>query len=224
MAPDWRRLPRGQRLLSVRTWLGKGGGHGKSNEVIMPHSNVDEAVAQEAVDVATLIAENASLRDRLLRALADAENTRRRAERTEEEARQYAISDFARELLMVADNLKRTIAAAAERSETVEDDRLIEGVRATERLLEQTLGRFGVRKIDALGKRFDPSLHEAVMEADDASQPPGTVVRVLEDGYTIQDRLLRPARVVVARRGLKKTAASQSEPAEAEGGPAQARI
>jgi molecular chaperone GrpE len=184
----------------------------------MPHSNVDEAVAQEAVDVATLIAENASLRDRLLRALADAENIRRRAERTAEEARQYAISDFARELLMVADNLERTIAAAAEGTETVEDDALIEGVRATKRLLEQTLSHFGVRKIEALGKRFDPSLHEAVMEADDPSQPPGTV-RVLEDGYTIHDRLLRPARVVVARRGLKKTAASQPEPAEAEGGP-----
>ena len=83
----------------------------------MSHSNVDEAIAQEAVDVATLIAENASLRDRLLRALADAENIRRRAERTAEEARQYAISDFARELLMVADNLERTIAAAAERTE-----------------------------------------------------------------------------------------------------------
>jgi molecular chaperone GrpE len=112
----------------------------------MPHSNVDEAVAQEAVDVATLIAENASLRDRLLRALADAENIRRRAERTAEEAQQYAISDFARELLMVADNLERTIAAAAERPETVEDQALIEGVRATKRLLEQTLSHFGVRK------------------------------------------------------------------------------
>jgi molecular chaperone GrpE len=96
------------------------------------------------------------------------------AERTAEEARQYAIWDFARELLMVADNLERTIAAAAERTETVEDDALIEGVRATKRLLEQTLSHFGVRKIEALGKRFDPSLHEAVMEVDDPSQPPGT--------------------------------------------------
>src|SRR3984893_15150066 len=174
MAPDWRRMPRGQRLLSGRTWLGKEGGHGKSNEVIMPHSNVDEAVAQEAVDVATLIAENASLRDRLLRALADAENIRRRVERTAEEARQYAISDFARELLMVADNLGRTIAAAAERTETVEDDALIEGVRATKRLLEETLSHFGVRKIEALGQRLDPSLHEAVMEEDDQSPPPRT--------------------------------------------------
>src|SRR5712671_2900959 len=132
--------------------------------------------------------------------------------------RSNAISDFARELLMVADNLERTIAAAAERPETVEDQALIEGVRATKRLLEQTLSHFGVRKIDALGKRFNPSLHEAVMEADDASQPPGTVVRVLEDGYTIQDRLLRPARVVVARRGLNATSASKPEPAEADSG------
>ena len=183
----------------------------------MPHSNVDEAIAQEAVDVATLVAENASLRDRLLRALADAENTRRRAEGTAEEARQYAFADFARELLAVADNLQRTIAAASRHSpETVEDQALIEGVRATERLLEHTLSRFGIQKIDALGKPFDPTLHEAVMEVDDPSQPPGTVVRVAEDGYTIHDRLLRPARVLVAKRSPKIESSSQIEGAEAE--------
>jgi molecular chaperone GrpE len=185
----------------------------------MPHSMVDEAIAQEAVDAATLMAENASLRDRLLRALADAENTRRRAERTAVEAQQYAISDFARELLAVADNLQRTILAADRHTpETVEDAALIEGVRATERILEHTLGRFGVRKIDALGTRFDPTLHEAVMEVDDSSQPPGTVVRVVEDGYTIHDRLLRPARVFVTRRGSNATSAPEREPAEVERG------
>ena len=166
----------------------------------MSHSNVDEAVATEAVDVATLVAENASLRDRLLRALADAENTRRRAESAAAEARKYAIADFARELLAVADNLQRTIAAASRSPETVEDQALIEGVRATERLLEHTFSRFGIQKIDALGKPFDPTLHEAMMEVDDPSQPPGTVVRVAEDGYTIHDRLLRPARVLVVKR------------------------
>src|SRR6202047_4155732 len=112
MAADWRRRPRArtgsERNDEAEHYL---------DEVIMPHSVVDEAVATEAVateavDVATLVAENASLRDRLLRTLADAENTRRRAERTAEEARQYAISDFARELFVVADNLQRTIAAA----------------------------------------------------------------------------------------------------------------
>jgi molecular chaperone GrpE len=180
----------------------------------MPHSVVDEAVATEAVDVATLVAENASLRDRLLRALADAENMRRRAERTAEETRQYAISDFARDILTVADNLQRTIAAAERHSgETVEDAALIEGVRATDRILQQTLERFGIRKIDALGRRFDPTLHEAVMEVDDDSQPPGTVVRVAEDGYTIHDRLLRPARVFIARR---RAQAPFTQPEEAE--------
>jgi molecular chaperone GrpE len=165
----------------------------------MPHSNVDEAIAQEAVDTATLVAENASLRDRLLRALADAENTRRRAERRAEEARQYAFADFALEVLSIADNLRRAIAAATD-SETAEDRGLIEGVQATERLLEQVLGRFGIRKIEALDKPFDPIFHEAIMEVQDPSRPPGTVVRVAEDGYTIHDRLLRPARVIVAKR------------------------
>jgi molecular chaperone GrpE len=184
----------------------------------MPHSMVDEAVAQEAVDAATLLAENASLRDRLLRALADAENTRRRAECTAADARQYAISDFARELLAVADNLQRTIAAAdRDTQETVEDAALIEGVRATERILQHALGRFGVRKIDALGQQFDPTLHEAILEVDEPSQPPGTVVRVAEDGYTIHDRLLRPARVMIVGRG-SNAPSSEREPAEVKPG------
>jgi molecular chaperone GrpE len=186
-------------------------------ETAMPHRPVDEAIAKEAVDPATLIAENDSLRDRLLRALAEAENTRRRAERMAEEARQYAITDFAHELLVVADNLERTVDAA-ERRETAADAALIEGVRATERLLEHTLHRFGVRKIDARGKRFDPNLHEAVMQVDDASQPTGMVVRVVEDGYTIHNRLLRPARVVVARGRSNAIPATEPEPAEAERG------
>ena len=188
----------------------------------MPHHMVDEAVAAEAVDPATLIAENKSLRDRLLRALADAENTRRRAERTAEQARQYAIYDFARELLVVADNLQRTIDAAERRTpETVEDAALIEGVRATERLLMQTLERFGVRKIEAVGQPFDPNLHEAVMEADDPEHPPGTVVRVVEEGYTIHDRLLRPARVFVAKRD--RTDAPPQSDAEAPSGTSRSR-
>jgi molecular chaperone GrpE len=182
----------------------------------MSHSNVDEAVATEAVDVATLVAENASLRDRLLRALADAENTRRRAESAAAEARKYAIADFARELLAVADNLQRTIAAASRSPETVEDQALIEGVRATERLLEHTFSRFGIQKIDALGKPFDPTLHEAMMEVDDPSQPPGTVVRVAEDGYKIHDRLVRPARVFVVKRNPKPEPSSQVQVEEAE--------
>src|SRR3982074_741857 len=127
---------------------------GNSNETVMPHRDVEEAIAKEAVDTATLVAENQSLRDRLLRALADVENTRRRAERTAEDARQYAISDFARQILVVADNLKRTIAAA-QRPETAEDAALIEGVRATERLLPLLPTQFGAPRIEALGQPID---------------------------------------------------------------------
>jgi molecular chaperone GrpE len=167
----------------------------------MPHSIEDEAVATEAVDPATLTAENASLRDRLLRALADAENTRRRAEKSVAEARKYAIADFARELLIVVDNLQRTLAAVKSQEATSgETAALTEGVSATLRVLLQTLERFGVRRIDALGQRFNPNLHEAVMEENDPTQPPGTITKVVEDGYTIHDRLLRPARVVVTKR------------------------
>jgi molecular chaperone GrpE len=168
---------------------------------MMPHRTVDEAVAKEAVDCAQLVAENASLQDRLLRALADAENARRRAEGAADSARRYAVADFARQLLEVADNLQRTIEAAErDVSQREGDATLLEGVRATGRVLSQTLERFGIQKIQALGERFDPALHEAVMEVDDPSSPPGTVMRVLEDGYTIHDRLLRPARVVVEKR------------------------
>jgi hypothetical protein len=91
-----------------------------------------------------------------------------------------------------------------------------EGVRATERLLEHTFSRFGIQKIDALGKPFDPTLHEAMMEVDDPSQPPGTVVRVAEDGYKIHDRLVRPARVFVVKRNPKPEPSSQAQVEEAE--------
>ena len=148
-----------------------------------------------------LTAENATLRDRLLRALAEVENTRRQAERTASDARQYAVLELAREMLGVADNLQRAIAAAeGQQHRPAEDGSLIEGVRATERMLESTFERFSIRKISALAAPFDPNLHEAVMEVDDASRPPGTVAKVFEDGYTLHGRLIRPARVAIVRR------------------------
>jgi molecular chaperone GrpE len=165
----------------------------------MAHSKEDEAVATEAVDVGTLLSENTSLRDRLLRALAEVENTRRQASRAAEDARKFALADFARELLIVVDNLQRTVDAADRQVPTAaENATLIKGVEATLRLFLQILERFGIRRIDALGRRFDPNLHEAIMDVDDPSYPPRTVTRVVEDGYTIHDRLLRPARVIVS--------------------------
>jgi molecular chaperone GrpE len=116
-------------------------------------------------------------------------------------------SEFARELLTVVDNLQRTIEAANKQSQTgAANDALLEGVRATLRAFLQTLERFGIRPIDALGKPFDPNLHEAVMEVDDPLKAPGIVTQVLEQGYTIRDRLLRPARVIVSKKSGKKPA------------------
>jgi molecular chaperone GrpE len=185
-----------------------------------PHSIEDEAIATDAVDMATLLTENKtlqeenkSLHDRLLRALADAENVRRQAERSIADARQYGISGFARELLTVVDNLQRTVEAAEKQSLTsVENAALLEGVQATLRAFLQTLQRFGVQQIDAQGKPFDPSFHEAVMEVEDPSKPPGTVTQVMEQGYTIRDKLLRPARVVVSKQPAKKSTKPPPEP------------
>ena len=157
-----------------------------------------EANNNEAKD-SDLRSENASLRERLMRALAETENTRRQGERRTQDAQQYAITNFARELLQVVDNLRRAIDAGAGRADTGNGDGLIDGVVATDRILAQVLKRFGVEEIEALNAPFDPEKHEAVMEVDAAEQPPRSVVQVLENGYTLNDRLLRPARVAVAK-------------------------
>jgi molecular chaperone GrpE len=140
--------------------------------------------------------------DRLVRALADAENARRRAERTAAEARQYAIGDFARDLLAVADNLERALAVADAGGPGV-GKAVVEGVRITEQLLKSVAERYGVRKMESLGQPFDPKLHEAVMVVDDPSREPGTIVDVVEEGYMLHDRLLRPARVFVNNPNLR---------------------
>jgi molecular chaperone GrpE len=147
-----------------------------------------------------LLAQNADLQDRLLRALSEGENTRRRADRAVSEARKFAVSEFAREMLAVWDNLQRTMAASERQRLSSADDVLIEGVRATERILTSALERFGLVKIAALYAPFDPNLHEAVMEVDDPSRPSGSVATVLEDGFKLHDRLVRAARVAVVNR------------------------
>ena len=120
------------------------------------------------------------------------------------DARESGISDFAAELLSVVDNLQRAIASAEDRTDqTPADAAFLDGVRATQRQLLATLARFGVKRIEALGASFDPNLHEAMAEVEDDSRPPRSVVSVLEDGYMIHDRLLRAARVAVAKRRLE---------------------
>jgi molecular chaperone GrpE len=175
------------------------------------HAKDALAATQGEGDEAALKAENASLQDRLLRALADAENTRRRAAQSAEAARQRTIADVVLEMLPILDNLQRAIAAASDRaSEPTGSVSVTDGVRATEAMLLTALKRFGVRKVESVGAAFDPSLHDAILEQDPSSQPPGTIIGVIEDGYTIGDRLLRPARVIVAGRSSNRATPSDS--------------
>src|SRR6195256_3996674 len=141
--------------------------------------DVGPSVAGEAQDNDNA-SEIASLRERLMRALAETENTRRQGERRAQDAQQYAITNFARELLQVVDNLRRALGAAE--GDAGKADRLIEGVAATDRVLTQILNRFGVKEVSALNQPFDPGKHEAVMETGQTEQPPGSVVQVLENG------------------------------------------
>jgi molecular chaperone GrpE len=157
-------------------------------------------------DVAALKQENADLKDRVLRALAEAENIRRRAEREVSEAKLYGATNFAREMLTFADNLRRAIERGPHdvRSDlTPSLSALLEGVELTEKDFLSRLGRFGVKPIEALGARFDPNQHEALFEIPDETKIAGTVAQVVEQGYLINDRVLRPAKVGVARGGPK---------------------
>jgi molecular chaperone GrpE len=174
----------------------------------MDNDNVDPSAMGEGTDNDPA-SEIAALRERLMRALAETENTRRQGERRAQDAEQYAIANFARELLQVVDNLRRAIDAGANDAEASRGDRLLEGVVATERILTQILNRFGVEELNALNEPFDPRKHEAVMETDETEQPPGNVAQVLENGYMFRDRLLRPARVVVAKPQQPSTQAAK---------------
>ena len=157
--------------------------------------------------VEALETENENLNDKLLRALAEAENVRRRAVRDRADAAKYAIANFAREILPVADNVKRALASAdadtADQNDALKN--LIVGLEMIEREMLATFERFGIASIDALGQKFDHNLHEAMFEIDNADQPTGTVIQVLETGYMLNDRLLRPAKVGVTKGGPKET-------------------
>lgn len=164
----------------------------------------DEAAVERSPGdvIAALNEENAQLKDRLLRALAETENMRRRAEKDLADARLYAVSNFAREMLGVADNLTRAIAAIPGEARAAYPA-IVEGVELTGRDLVSRMGRFQVRKLEPLGQKFDPNFHEALFEIPDDSAPHGTVKQVMEDGYAIGERVLRPAKVGVSRGGPK---------------------
>ena len=160
----------------------------------------------EAPDpIAQLESEKLDLKDKLLRALADLDNVRKRTEREVADARTYAVTGFARDMLGVADNLRRAIESLGAAAETAEGPMkaMIEGVDLTERELVKTLEKNGIRKVDPLGAKFDPNLHQAMFEAPDPTQPKGHVVTVVQTGYAIGARVLRPALVGVSSGAVK---------------------
>jgi molecular chaperone GrpE len=167
-----------------------------------------DAPAPDAVPTDRLVeleAEVARLKNEVLYARADTENVRRRLEQQAEDRGKYAVGQFAKDVLSVADNLRRALDAVPPAAREGNDiaNTLTVGVEMTERELLGTFERYGVRQVGALGTRFDPNFHQAMMEMEDTTQPEGTVVMVMQQGYQIHDRLLRPALVAVSKGGSK---------------------
>ena len=167
--------------------------------------------------IAALRAEAADLKDKLLRAHAEVENIRKRSEREKEETAKYAVTRFARDIVNVGDNFQRAIdavpAGAAEQDAALKS--FLEGVTMTERELLNVLERYAIKRVQPVGEPFNPHLHQAVMEIQRSDVPAGTVVQVFQAGFTIGDRVLRPAMVAVSKGGPKPAQAP-----EGTGGPA----
>src|SRR5689334_857765 len=174
----------------------------------------------ETGSVEALAKEAAEARDKMLRTLAEMENLRKRTAREVSDARMYGITGFARDILDIADNLQRALdALPAEARENADPGlkALIEGVELTERSLLNTLEKNGVKKFDPSGEKFDPNFQQAMFEVPDPSVPSGTVVQVVQAGFMIGDRVLRPALVGVSKGGARATpaAANGNEPSSA---------
>jgi molecular chaperone GrpE len=179
-------------------------------EAGMPQTEQEKIAAL----VETLAKENADHKDRVLRTLAEMENLRKRTEREVSDMRQYGIASFARDVLAVADNMERALEALdAELRETANPGvkALLDGVELTERELLKVLDKHGVKKFEPQkGDKFDPNLHQAMYELPDPSQPAGTVAQVVQPGYMIGERMLRPALVGVAKGGPKPAPANDN--------------
>jgi molecular chaperone GrpE len=165
-----------------------------------------------------LQSEVAALKDQLLRALAETENIRRRGERERADLSKYAIANFAREIVSVGDNLKRAMDSVDQATLEANEEfkNLYTGIEITAKELPAAFDRFGIKPIEAMGKRFDHNFHQAMFELEDVSQPTGTVVQVVQGGYMIHDRLLRPAMVGVSKGGPKaEDRVAEASPPEA---------
>ena len=166
-----------------------------------------EAAERDAFAVIeALNAENGQLKDRVLRTLAEMENLRRRTEREVSDSKTYAVTGFARDVLTVVDNLARALEHLPAEARAAADPQIqsvIEGVELTARDLEAVLGRHGVKQLDPKGQKFDPNFHQAIFEVPDETLPAGAVSQVVQSGWTIGDRVLRPAMVGVSKGGPK---------------------
>tara|TARA_Y100001935_G_scaffold170581_1_gene140750 strand:+ start:718 stop:1362 length:645 start_codon:yes stop_codon:yes gene_type:complete len=160
-------------------------------------------ISSDGVEDMTEEEEIADLKDKLLRTLADMENLRRRSQKDREDALKYSSANFARDMLSVADNLRRAIESIPEEADPDGSALVgfIEGIALTEKELLSTLERHGIEKIDPMGEKFDPQFHEAMFEIPTVDAESGTVLQVVEAGYVIHDRLLRPAKVGIAKAG-----------------------
>ena len=174
-----------------------------------------EAEAPVAPDpLEVLKAEHADLKDKYLRLAAEMDNLRRRTEREIKDAKTYAAAGFARDMLGVSDNLRRALDAVPAEARAAADSglmALVEGVEMTERAMLSALERHGVKKLEPAGQRFDPHFHQAMFEVPNADIPNNTVIQVVQDGYVIGDRVLRPAMVGVSKGGPKTDAPSAAE-------------
>jgi molecular chaperone GrpE len=178
----------------------------QANEATTAPGDAASEEARIAALVETLSKESADYKDRLLRTLADMENLRRRTEREVADSRVYGISNFARDIIAVADNMDRALGALDQELRETADastKALLDGVELTERELVKVLEKHGVKKFEPLGERFDPNLHQAMFELPDPAKPAGTVAQVVQPGYMIGERILRPALVAVAKGGPK---------------------
>lgn len=179
----------------------------------------NEAGVSEGDVILRLAEENEELKERALRLAAEMENLRKRTQRDVADARSFGIANFARDMLTVSDNLQRALEAVpAEARANAEPGlkALVEGVEMTERAMLSTLERHGVKRIDPQGERFDPHFHQAMFEVPNPEVPANTVVQVVQTGYVIGDRVLRPAMVGVAKGGPK--GAESSAGGEADSG------
>jgi len=185
---------------------------GEMPEVEIPVEETNEGI--ESIDpTAALRTENAELKDRVLRTVAEMENLRKRTEREINDTRSYAIAGFARDMLSATDALSRALTTLpAETRETGDatTKSLIEGIELAEREMQRLLAKHGVKPIEAQGEKFDPHVHQAMFEVPDPSQPEGTVVQVVQPGFLIGDRVLRPAMVGVAKGGPSHAPASEA--------------